>query len=864
MVLFFSALMASAQMDIAISGSIAPTYVTIGHSYFQATITNEDTAVLHSITLAYSGNGSTPVNQTFSGLSLGQYHSTTLRFSTPFFFLTATTNRVTVTCSAPNGGVDPNASNNSMAQNIISLSHTPEKHVLVEEFSTTRCGFCPGGYTRIQQIMQSADSSFTVPVTIHAGFGVDAMTTNDDTAIANTLGNGCPTANIDRLLLPGQQTVAISVNGMGDTNNNADQWNIWKTSVENRRQVLPPCSIYASNTYDSATRVMQVTVSAHYYGPATGPFRINCYVIEDSVTGVGAGYDQNNSNYSSPDTTGGILNPWFHVGNNNVGGVWAITGYVHHRVVRAMLGGAWGSAGVIPGNTTDGGIYTKTYPYTLPAGFRDKFITLVPFVCEYYEFEQTPNDVFNVVSMPLNDSVVISAPIASLPSVLPMDTTVCLGSNVSLLANGGIAYLWSTGDTTASVVANIASDSDYTVTVTLADSATFVTSAHIAITPAPAIQTQPVNEAACPGSKATFSVQAAGTELSYQWKKNGADISGATSAQYVVANVSGTDTGSYTVVITGACPATSNPVSLILSDTLVISSQPTSQTICVGSPVTFNVIANGLNPTYQWFRNGNLVSSGSSDSITINNPSVADSGNYSCSINSACGNATSQSAILIVKEPSFNSLSDTICPGTAYNFNGNQLTNPGIYSDTFTNALGCDSFVILSLNLFPLVEWNGPSDTIVAGSLLINLTGGTPTGGNYSGDGVVNNAFYPDSAGPGVHTLTYSITEGNGCTDTATKNYVVIVAGINNLAADKSIKLYPDPVKDMLFVEAQQSLFNFTISIFDPTGKIVVCPFYKDGGKLTINTSNLSPGVFYIRLQAGSSQLTNRFVKLNW
>ncbi len=45
------------------------------------------------------------------------------------------------------------------------------------------------------------------------------------------------------------------------------------------------------------------------------------------------------------------------------------------------------------------------------------------------------------------------------------------------------------------------------------------------------------------------------------------------------------------------------------------------------------------------------------------------------------------------------------------------------------------------------------------------LTGATPTGGTYSGPGVSGGDFSPSIAGAGTHTITYTYTDSNGCTD---------------------------------------------------------------------------------------------------
>ena len=60
----------------------------------------------------------------------------------------------------------------------------------------------------------------------------------------------------------------------------------------------------------------------------------------------------------------------------------------------------------------------------------------------------------------------------------------------------------------------------------------------------PAITTQPANQSVATGNTATFSVVATGSAtLAYQWKKNGADISGATSSSYTTPATSSADNG---------------------------------------------------------------------------------------------------------------------------------------------------------------------------------------------------------------------------------------------------------------------------------------------------------------------------------
>jgi hypothetical protein len=71
---------------------------------------------------------------------------------------------------------------------------------------------------------------------------------------------------------------------------------------------------------------------------------------------------------------------------------------------------------------------------------------------------------------------------------------------------------------------------------------------------APSISTQPANVSVEEGASATFSVSATGNPTpTYQWKKNGANISGATSASYTTPSLALSDNGTkYSVVVTNS------------------------------------------------------------------------------------------------------------------------------------------------------------------------------------------------------------------------------------------------------------------------------------------------------------------------
>jgi hypothetical protein len=69
----------------------------------------------------------------------------------------------------------------------------------------------------------------------------------------------------------------------------------------------------------------------------------------------------------------------------------------------------------------------------------------------------------------------------------------------------------------------------------------------------------------------------------------------------------------------------------------------------------------------------------------------------------------------------------------------------------------------------------------------IELVGGFPSGGTFSGTGVINGYFYPSQAGLGSHTITYEYSSNNGCTGSATQSIVVIASPNVTLSSQSNI-----------------------------------------------------------------------------
>jgi arabinan endo-1,5-alpha-L-arabinosidase len=85
--------------------------------------------------------------------------------------------------------------------------------------------------------------------------------------------------------------------------------------------------------------------------------------------------------------------------------------------------------------------------------------------------------------------------------------------------------------------------------------------------PGPVITAEPVSRTIAPGGSVTFNVTATGNNLSYQWRKNGQAIPGATSSSLTLTGVQPTDAAQYTVVVSSGAASTTSATAHLIVDT---------------------------------------------------------------------------------------------------------------------------------------------------------------------------------------------------------------------------------------------------------------------------------------------------------
>ena len=190
----------------------------------------------------------------------------------------------------------------------------------------------------------------------------------------------------------------------------------------------------------------------------------------------------------------------------------------------------------------------------------------------------------------------------------------------------------------------------------------------------PAITQQPLSQTVTAGNGATFSVLVSGTiPFSYQWRKNGNNISGAAASSYSIASAQAGDAGSYTVVVTNSAGAvTSNPATLTVNPLLLgpsIVQQPTDRSVPIGGSVSFAVAATGTAPlTYQWRRNGINIPGAITNTYSIGYVQTNHAGSYTVLVTNSIASVTSNPAFLtVLPAPSAPSVDPTFVLGVGFN-----------------------------------------------------------------------------------------------------------------------------------------------------------------------------------------------------
>ena len=301
------------------------------------------------------------------------------------------------------------------------------------------------------------------------------------------------------------------------------------------------------------------------------------------------------------------------------------------------------AAASIPGTIT----YGQTAGSVLPAGTQQLTLSFVPTDTAVY---LPTNATVNLTVDQANLSITADNKAREFGAANPTLTVAFAG-----FVNGENPTALTTQPMVATAADGASLPGSYPITVSGAAAANYNIS-HVAgsltvFANPPVVTAPPVSLTVTNGDPVSFMGTVSGTApLTYQWQKDGADISGATSTSYNIGAVTTGDAGVYTLIATNVGgTVTSAGATLTVLVPPAITVQPVSQAFSALSDVTFGVTATGTGPlAYQWLHNGQPISNGTNRTLTLTAVTPAQVGAYSVRVSNLAATVDSATATLSV------------------------------------------------------------------------------------------------------------------------------------------------------------------------------------------------------------------------
>ncbi|MBT3612309.1 MAG: Omp28-related outer membrane protein [Flavobacteriales bacterium] len=337
-------------------------HLTVGNHSLLGTVRNEGDALLSSYDINYTLNGgavqSTTIStypDTIKNSNISEWiHATDINISS-----SSDNYELKLWVSNVNGQSDERSCNDTLVEYITGIANiSADKKVLVEKNTGTWCGYCSDGAAVLDDlVVQHGDD--TIPVVIHDG---DQMEFLDSLRSSFSIFS-YPGALIDR----------TKPSSSGIYEGESYERGSWESRVSDQLTKFTPVNITINGTWDVISREVVANVNLGYTDNSAGDTRIVLMIVEDSLSGIGSGWDQAN-NY---DNSAG--HPYYGAGGS-------IVGFIHKHVLRDYAeGGCFGVDNVIPHFVSAGSNYQHTFNYTLPTDFDANQIALVAAVVKYSE-----------------------------------------------------------------------------------------------------------------------------------------------------------------------------------------------------------------------------------------------------------------------------------------------------------------------------------------------------------------------------------------------------------------------------------------------------------------------------------------------
>jgi hypothetical protein len=202
-----------------------------------------------------------------------------------------------------------------------------------------------------------------------------------------------------------------------------------------------------------------------------------------------------------------------------------------------------------------------------------------------------------------------------------------------------------------------------------------------------------------------------------------------------------------------------------------------------------------------------------------------------------------------IKNSNISSLTQSACD--TYTFFGKTLTTSGTYYDTLTNSSGCDSIIILYLSIYTLDTSISKNKTVLR-SNEVNAYYQWATCNPFE---LIDNAKsieYKASKSGDYAVIIYN----NFCIDTST-----CISIPEEAFYKPEFVVYPNPTKDLLYIESPSLWQNGEIRLMNMTGQTILHRKQLKGTKFSLNTAMLSKGIYTLRCQDDEQVYMVKIVK---
>lgn len=378
-------------------------------------------------------------------------------------------------------------------------------------------------------------------------------------------------------------------------------------------------------------------------------------------------------------------------------------------------------------------------------------------------------------------------PVTPLPlaPVVGGPITVCVGEDLQLSATpvAGTTFQWTGPNGFSASLPNpvitavtTAAQGIYTVSASAGGCSGPSSTVVVTVNPAPVLAILPMAPAVCAGDPVTLTASG-GTN--YQWEAGGVPVGSGSPFTFW-------PSATTTVVLYGEANGCTGASSTLLTvHPLPFVDAGSDQTFCAGTspqPLVFSppggtwsgspdVDANGnFTPTTQGVHQlvYTVVSPQgcpNTDAVQITvaaPPPQADAGPDT----TLCLNAP---AVQLTGLPAGGSWSGAIANSGLFT-----PTVPGSFAVTYALGAGsCSSSDQATVTVLPLPVINPGPDLQLCMDAPVFALNATPAGGTWTGAGITGDDFDPLAAGAGQHALTYSYTDANGCSNTASRSITV-------------------------------------------------------------------------------------------